>query len=85
MSKRGYISRYTLIIKKLKVKPYSTFKELSSYIQHELEYMRKDDEELIVGFSTRTFQRDIREIRNIFKINIEYSKSQRGYFIAENV
>lgn len=28
MSKRTYISRYTLILQKLRTKPYSTFKEL---------------------------------------------------------
>lgn len=36
-----------------------------------------------IGFSKRTFQRDIREIRNIFGIDIEYSKSQKGYFISQ--
>lgn len=32
MSKRGYISRYLLILKKLKIKQYCTYKELQDYI-----------------------------------------------------
>jgi predicted DNA-binding transcriptional regulator YafY len=84
MSKRGYISRYMLILKKLKVKPYSTYEELQAYIESELEFLQMQDDELQIGFSKRTFQRDLREIRNIFGIDIEYSKSQKGYYVSHN-
>jgi len=84
MSKRGYISRYLLIIKKLKAKPYSTFEELKSYIQNQLEYIQLQDDTLNIGFSKRTLQRDIREIRNTFGIDIEYSTKSKGYFISQS-
>jgi predicted DNA-binding transcriptional regulator YafY len=84
MSKRGYISRYLLILKKLKVKPFSTYEELQSYIENQFDYLQMQDENLQIGFSKRTFQRDIKEISNIFGIDIEYSKSQKGYFISQN-
>jgi predicted DNA-binding transcriptional regulator YafY len=84
MSKRGYISRYLLIIKKLKVKTYSTYEDLQAYIDRQFDYLQMQDDNLHIGFSKRTFQRDIREIRNIFGIDIEYSKSQKGYFISQN-
>lgn len=84
MSKRGYISRYLLILKKLKVKPYSTYEELQSYIENQFDYLQMQDDTLNIGFSKRTLQRDIKEIRNIFGIDIEYSKSQKGYFISQN-
>ncbi|MCU0460531.1 MAG: WYL domain-containing protein [Bacteroidales bacterium] len=42
------------------------------------------DDNLSIGFSKRTFQRDIREIRNIFGIDIEFSASQKGYFISQS-
>lgn len=84
MSKRGYISRYLLILKKLKTKPYSTFEELKAYIENQFEYLRMQDDELQIGFSIRTLQRDKKEIRNVFGIDIEYSKSQKGYFISQN-
>jgi predicted DNA-binding transcriptional regulator YafY len=84
MSKRGYISRYLLILKKLKVKPYSTYEELQGYIENQFEYLQMQDDNLQIGFSKRTLQRDIKEIRNVFGIDIEYSKSQKGYFISQN-
>jgi len=84
MSKRGYISRYLLILKKLKAKPYSTYEELQSYIDKQFDYLQMQDDNLQKGFSKRTLQRDIKEIRNVFGIDIEYSKSQKGYFISQN-
>ncbi len=84
MSKRGYISRYLLILKKLKVKPYSTYEELQSYIESQLDYLQMQDDNLNIGFSKRTLQRDIKEIRNVFGIDIEYSKINKGYFISQN-
>lgn len=84
MSKRGYISRYLLIIKKLKAKPYSTYDELQGYIDNQFDYLQMQDDTLNIGFSKRTLQRDIREIRNVFGIDIEYSKSEKGYFISQS-
>ncbi len=83
MSKRGYISRYLLILKKLKVKPYSTYEELHGYIDNQFEYLQMQDDSLNIGFSKRTLQRDIREIRNTFGIDIEYSTKEKGYFISQ--
>jgi predicted DNA-binding transcriptional regulator YafY len=84
MSKRGYISRYLLILKKLKAKSYSTYEELHAYIENQFDYLQMQDDTLNIGFSRRTLQRDIKEIRNVFGIDIEYSKSQKGYFISQN-
>ena len=84
MSKRGFISRYLLIIKKLKAMPYSSYEELRSYIENQVEYLQMHDESLNIAFSKRTLQRDIREISNIFGIDIEYSTANRGYFISQN-
>lgn len=84
MSKRGYISRYLLILKKLKAKPYSTYENLQTYIENQFDYLQMQDDNLQIGFSKRTLQRDIKEIRNVFGIDIEYSKSQKGYFISQN-
>jgi proteasome accessory factor B len=84
MSKRGYISRYLLILKKLKVKPYSTYEELQAFIENQFDFLQMQDDNLQIGFSKRTLQRDIKEIRNVFGIDIEYSKSQKGYFISQN-
>jgi proteasome accessory factor B len=84
MSKRGYISRYMLIVKRLKGKPYSSYEELKSYIEHQVEYLQMQDDTLEIGFSKRTLQRDIREIRNNFGIDIDFSKSGKGYHIVQS-
>jgi len=84
MSKRGYISRYLLILKKLKAKPFNSFEELQTYFENQVDYLQMQDDTLSIGFSKRTFQRDIKEIRNIFGVDIEYSKSQKGYFISQS-
>lgn len=84
MSKRGYISRYLLILKKLKAKRYSTYEELQGYIENQFDYLQMQDDTLNIGFSKRTLQRDIREIRNTFGIDIEYSTKSKGYFISQN-
>lgn len=83
MSKRGYISRYLLILKKLKVKTYTSYEELKIYIEKQVDYLQMRDEILNVGFSKRTLQRDIREIRNLFGADIEYSTKGKGYFISQ--
>src|SRR6185437_10871186 len=84
MSKRGYISRYLLIVKKLKAKPYSSYEELLGYIEQQADHLYMRDESLEIGFSKRTLQRDLKEIRNLFGIDIEYSKRDGGYFIADS-
>ena len=84
MSKRGYISRYLLILKKLKAKPYSTTKELLSYIERQIDYLQMQDDKLNIGLSERTLQRDMKEIREIFGFHIEFSKKEKGYFISQS-
>lgn len=84
MSKRGYISRYILIIKILQKKPYCSYEQLRNHLEQSLETMQLMDDTLEVGYSLRTLQRDFREIRNLFRYNIEYSRKNKGYFL-ENV
>lgn len=84
MAKQGYILRYFSIIKKLKAKPYSSFEELAEYLKNQLAYLQPGEEDAQLGFSKRTFQRDIREIRNLFGIHIEYDRSAAGYIIQES-
>lgn len=84
MSKRGYISRYMLIVKRLRARPYSTFEEVRSYIEHNLEFLQMQDDDLNIGFSKRTFQRDIRDIRNVFGLDIEFSRREKGYYISHD-
>lgn len=77
MPKQNYITRYLLIIKRLKKSP-ATFNELSSYLERES--IIRDANFCI---SLRTFQREIKEIGKL-NYEIKYNKSQKVYFIEES-
>jgi predicted DNA-binding transcriptional regulator YafY len=78
MSKRDYIIRFLLIIKKLRTSRFATFKEISDYVDLEFQIMEGPK-----SISRRTFQRDINEIRTIFNIDIKCN-SLNQYFIVED-
>jgi len=75
MSKRESISRYSLIIKKLRKHP-ATFAEISDYLALESEM-----QEYNFNISKRTFQRDLDDIRSIYNIDIIYDFSRKVYCI----
>lgn len=77
MSKRDYIIRYLLIVKKLRNSRVATFNEINNYIQCEFELLDTPR-----NISLRTFQRDLNEIRTIFSIDIKCNYSNQ-YYIAE--
>jgi len=78
MSKREGISRYNLIIKKLRKKP-ATFREISDYLKLESEIQSHN-----FDVSKRTFQRDVDDIRSIYNIDIRFDFSRQVYFIDDN-
>ncbi|HPD96603.1 MAG: WYL domain-containing protein [Bacteroidales bacterium] len=78
MTKRDYIIRYLLIIKKLRNSYKATFDEINDYIEQEFELMDTPK-----NISRRTFQRDISEIRTIFNIDIKCN-GYNQYYIAED-
>ena len=53
-------------------------------MENQFDYLQMQDDTLNIGFSKRTLQRDIKEIGNVFGVDIEYSKSNKGYFISQN-
>lgn len=75
MSKREAISRYNLIIKKLR-KCSASFNEIADYLSLESELQSYD-----FNVSKRTFQRDLEDIRSIYNIDIQYNFSRKVYFI----
>jgi len=75
MSKRESIARYSLIINKLRKYP-ASFKEISDYLALESEIQSYN-----FNVSLRTFQRDLRDIRAIYKIDIRNDLSKKMYYI----
>lgn len=78
MTKRDYIIRYLLIIKKLRASRWATFNEINDFIEQEFAFI-----DLPKNISIRTFQRDINEIRTIFNINIKCNNYNQ-YYIEED-
>ncbi len=56
---------------------------MQSYIEKEVGFLQMQDDTLSIGFSKRTLQRDLKEIRSLFGIDTEYSKTNKGYFIVQ--
>jgi predicted DNA-binding transcriptional regulator YafY len=77
MSKSDSITRHHLIIKKIRKRPLS-YSNLLNYLELESELQEYD---FIV--SQRTFQRDLNDIRKIYKIDIQYDRSKGVYEINE--
>lgn len=75
MSRRESISRYNLIIRKLRKSP-ATFKEIYDFLSIESELQSYN-----FNVSKRTFQRDIEDILSIYNIEIQYDFSRKVYFI----
>jgi predicted DNA-binding transcriptional regulator YafY len=78
MSKRESITRYSLIIKKLRKHP-SSFEEIADYLARQSEL-----EEYNFNISKRTFQRDLNDIREVYKIDIQFDRSQQHYYINDD-
>ncbi|MCE5345387.1 MAG: WYL domain-containing protein [Bacteroidales bacterium] len=78
MSKRDYIIRYLIIVKKLRNSRLATFNEINDYIMREFELMEGPR-----NISLRTFQRDLNEIRTIFNIDIKCNNSNQYYIVEE--
>lgn len=78
MSKRGYIARYILLIKRLESRPFSSFEEIKSHLFRQMEQWYLQDDDLVMGFSKRTLQRDIREIRTLFGIHIVFDQREEA-------
>lgn len=75
MSKREFLSRYNLIIGKLRRTP-ATFKEIAEYLE-----LQSEVEGSNFTISKRTFIRDLDEIRSLYNIDIQYNDSRRVYEI----
>jgi predicted DNA-binding transcriptional regulator YafY len=81
MSKAGYFQRYLLIVRKIKNNRFISLNELINIVEKEITIYEDTDS---LGLSKRTIQRDFDDIRDIFKIDIMYSKSNNGYYILED-
>jgi predicted DNA-binding transcriptional regulator YafY len=78
MELRNRLQRLFLIIEKLRTSGYATFQDINTYIQRGFE-IRDGEKDITI----RTFQRDIKDINELFHIEIKCNRSNQ-YFIAED-
>ncbi|MGF7141474.1 helix-turn-helix transcriptional regulator [Roseimarinus sediminis] len=76
MAKREAITRYNLIINKVRKHP-ASFVEIKRFIENHFE-----NEELTLKFSKRTFHRDLAEIASLYNIEIKYNTQKQGYEVV---
>lgn len=79
MAAKKIISRSFLIIKKLRKHP-ATFEEIERYLARESEL-----QDYNYTVSTRTFNRDVKAVGDIFDIYIKYNRSNGKYYIDEDL
>ena len=77
MSKSDSITRHHLIIQKIRSRPRS-FNEISHYLETESEIQAYN-----FNLSLRTFQRDLKDIRKIYNIDIQFDRLKSVYKINE--
>lgn len=78
MPKQTYLARYLLIIKRLQRGP-AAFEQIKHYLQTESEVRGMD-----YTLEKRTFQRELHEIRDLFGIDIQYSRATGKYAIVDS-
>lgn len=78
MSKQESLARHRLIIQKLRNNP-STFEEILEKLRTE-----SDLHDLNFEISKRTFQRDLKEIEELYNIEIKNDRSRKVYYIIND-
>lgn len=83
MANRKGINRYLILVKRVKRGDYPSFEVLKDFVEEESMYL--SDGLNKISLSKRTLQRDLREIRYTFGIDIEYSRTENGYYIDSDL
>lgn len=80
MKIKHIILRYINIIGRLSNNKRATFDQIQSHLQNQMDASYSEE---TLRFSRRTFQREIKEIEELFEVSIKCDKSGQ-YFIAED-
>jgi proteasome accessory factor B len=80
MAKQDYVLRHNTIITFLRKRHYPSFEAILQHLKHQGEMLGEQD---VYAISQRTFQRDIDAIRELYDLEITFSRKKKGYFINE--
>ncbi len=81
MSNTTPFFRQKAILAIVKQKPFATFSEIETYVNSKLEQQLFVDDKTKPSFSKRTFERDLKDIEQIYGAVILFDKKERGYFV----
>jgi proteasome accessory factor B len=81
MAKVGFYKRYLYIVDRLKSVP-SNFQDLHEHVMTKL---ASDDLDTNFEYSTRTFDRDKKDILDLFGILVKYNRKDKVYYIDEEI
>lgn len=79
------IFRQRTLLAFLKRQPYARFREIQQHVDRKLEEQYLRDDRTKTGFSKRTFERDLKDIADLYGAEIVYSPKERGYFIETDI
>jgi proteasome accessory factor B len=85
MSKKGFVSRYLLVIQLIRDRSFVSYDEIRDEVLKKQDWFDFNETDILLDFSKRTLQRDIKDIKDIFGIDIEYSRAQKGYSISHGL
>lgn len=80
MSKRTFFKRYIWLFDLIKNNPYITLNEIIEKFNNSILW---NDE--TVGYSKRTFHRDVNEVEELFGVEIDYDTVNKGYYIEDEI
>jgi len=83
MAKKHYFTRYLIIVRRLQQLNYAGFLEIQEYLAQRLLELNDFAPDTETKISRRTLQRDIKDIYQIFGVDIQYCHRNRGYYIHD--
>lgn len=81
MPKSKYLMRFALITRLVTSQPGITYAELKQTIRQNLQNLNDKDGKTPISYSKRTFERDLKDLREAAGIDISYDASIMGYTI----
>jgi predicted DNA-binding transcriptional regulator YafY len=84
MSKKHYFTRYLLIVRKLQQQNFVSFSEIQDYLTQRLPESNEYSASSIQPISRRTLQRDLKDIYEIFGVDIQFCFRNKGYYLADS-
>lgn len=81
MPKSKYLLRFALLTRLVKSRPGISFQEIQRDVVKNLQILNERDGKTPTGYSKRSFERDMKDIREAAGIEISYDPTVKGYIL----